>query len=103
MMANLNQPLDAIRRTIISAVQLVVQVNRLRDGSRKITSICEIVGLEGDNVVMEEIFRFQPDESAFDEKVHGNFVTQGIMQRSELVKKAQFYGLHKELMAAFRS
>ncbi len=58
MMANLNQPLDAIRRAIVSAIELVVQVNRLRDGSRKITSISEIVGLEGDSVVMEEIFRF---------------------------------------------
>ncbi|KLV04167.1 pilus assembly protein CpaF [Photobacterium aquae] len=102
MMANLNQPLDAIRRTIVSAVQLVIQVNRLRDGSRKITSISEIVGLEGDNVVMEEIFRFQPDDTHFSEKVQGQFVTQGIMQRSELMKKAQFFGLHNELMAAFR-
>lgn len=103
MMANLNQPLDAIRRTIVSAVQLVVQVNRLRDGSRKVTRIAEIVGAEGDNVVMEELFQFQPNETAFQEKVQGSFVTQGIMQRSELVKKAHFYGLYHELMAAFRS
>ncbi|MDF5300339.1 CpaF/VirB11 family protein, partial [Vibrio parahaemolyticus] len=54
MMANLNQPLDAIRRAIVSAIELVVQVSRLRDGSRKITSISEIIGLEGDSVVMEE-------------------------------------------------
>ncbi|MGR5501298.1 CpaF family protein [Vibrio sp. DNB22_10_4] len=101
MMANLNQPLEAIRRTIVSAVQLVVQVNRLRDGSRKITSISEIVGLEGDSVVMEEIYRFRYDDSEYGEAVKGEYVTNGIMQRSELVKKAQFFGLYKDLMASF--
>ncbi|WJT09627.1 CpaF family protein [Vibrio harveyi] len=102
MMANLNQPLDAIRRTIVSAVQMIVQVNRLRDGSRKITSISEIVGLEGDSVVMEEIYRFRYDDAHFGETVKGDFVTSGIMQRSELVKKAQFFGLYDELMASFK-
>jgi pilus assembly protein CpaF len=101
MMANLNQPLEAIRRTIVSAVQLVVQVNRLRDGSRKITSISEIVGLEGDSVVMEEIYRFRYDDSEYGEAVKGEYVTNGIMQRSELVKKSQFFGLYKDLMASF--
>lgn len=101
MMANLNQPLEAIRRTIVSAIQLVVQVNRLRDGSRKITSISEIVGLEGDSVVMEEIYRFRYDDSEYGEAVKGEYVTNGIMQRSELVKKAQFFGLYKDLMASF--
>ncbi|MFH0286344.1 CpaF family protein [Vibrio owensii] len=102
MMANLNQPLDAIRRAIVSAIELVVQVNRLRDGSRKVTSISEIVGLEGDSVVMEEIFRFQYDEVGYGEAVRGRFTTEGIMQRSELVKKAHFYGLYEELMVAFQ-
>jgi pilus assembly protein CpaF len=102
MMANLNQPLDAIRRTIVSAVQMIVQVNRLRDGSRKITSISEIVGLEGDSVVMEEIYRFRYDDAHYGENVKGEFVTNGIMQRSELVKKAQFFGLYEELIASFK-
>ncbi|MCL9774997.1 CpaF family protein [Vibrio methylphosphonaticus] len=102
MMANLNQPLDAIRRSIVSAVQIIVQISRLRDGSRKITNISEIVGLEGDSVVMEELYRFDYQESGYGEAVKGKFVTQGIMQRSELVKKAQFYGLYDELMSSFQ-
>lgn len=102
MMANLNQPLDAIRRAIVSAIELVVQVSRLRDGSRKITSISEIVGLEGESVVMEEIFRFQYEEVGYGEAVRGRFLTEGLMQRSELVKKAHFYGLYDELMKAFQ-
>ncbi|MGF1726081.1 CpaF family protein [Photobacterium nomapromontoriensis] len=103
MMANLNQPLDAIRRTIVSAVHLVIQVNRMRDGSRKVTSISEVIGLEGENVVMEEIFRYQQSDTELDGKLQGQFETQGIMQRSIIVKKAQFSGLYSELMAAFRS
>jgi pilus assembly protein CpaF len=102
MMANLNQPLDAIRRTIVSAVQMVVQVNRLRDGSRKITSISEIVGLEGDSVVLEEIYSFHYDNTSFGESVKGEYRTNGIMQRSELVKKAHFFGLYNDLMASFQ-
>lgn len=101
MMANLNQPLEAIRRSIVGAVQIIVQISRLRDGSRKVTSISEIVGMEGENVVMEEIYRFEYQESSLDEKVQGSFKTEGVMQRSELVKKAQFFGLYNELMASF--
>ncbi|WP_036820400.1 ATPase, T2SS/T4P/T4SS family, partial [Photobacterium sanctipauli] len=103
MMANLNQPLEAIRRTIVSAVNLIVQVSRQRDGTRKITSISEVVGLEGDNVVLEELFSFQTSEHQLPDRVMGEFVTPGIMQRSQLMQKAQFYGLHEELLAAFRS
>ncbi|MDC5705788.1 CpaF family protein [Vibrio europaeus] len=103
MMANLSLPLEAIRRTIVSAVNIVIQANRLHDGSRKITSISEVVGLEGENVVLEEIFRFEPDERQVEgEKIAGRFVTPGLMQRSELAKKSRYFGLYEELMAAFR-
>jgi pilus assembly protein CpaF len=102
MMASLNQPLDAIRRTIVGAVHLVVQVNRQRDGSRKITSISEVVGLEGENVVMEELFKFQPAEGQSMDKVLGEYVSPGIMQRSILMQRAAYFGLQDELMLAFR-
>ena len=102
MMASLNQPLDAIRRTIVGAVHLVVQVNRQRDGSRKITSISEVVGLEGENVVMEELFKFQPAEGQSMEKVLGEYISPGIMQRSILMQRAAYFGLQDELMLAFR-
>ncbi|WP_064792425.1 CpaF family protein [Shewanella woodyi] len=102
MMASLNQPLDAIRRTIVGAVHLVVQVNRQRDGSRKITSISEVVGLEGENVVMEELFKFQPTEGQSMEKVLGEYLSPGIMQRSVLMQRAAYFGLQDELILAFR-
>lgn len=102
MMATSNLPLEAIRRTIVSAVDLVVQVSRLHDGSRKVMSITEVVGIEGSNVVLEEIFRFQPLSSGIEEgKILGRFVTAGLMQRSVLVEKAKYFGLEQQLSQAF--
>lgn len=104
MMANSNLPLEAIRRTIVSAVDLVIQISRLHDGSRKVMSITEVVGLEGSNVVMEEIFRFQPMyQQSSDGKVRGNYVTAGLMQRSVLMEKARFFGLEEKLSSAFKA
>lgn len=103
MMANTNLPLEAIRRTIVSAVDIVIQVSRLHDGSRKVTSISEVVGIEGDNIVIEEIFRFkplyQPDNS--DGKIKGEFIDNGLLQRSVLTEKARFFGLSEQLNTIF--
>ncbi|GAM73387.1 type II/IV secretion system ATP hydrolase tadA/virB11/cpaF [Vibrio ishigakensis] len=101
MMANLALPLPAIRRTIVSAVNLIIQVNRLRDGSRKVTSISEIYGLEGEAPVMEEIFKFVPDEEQSKDKITGQFVSSGLSSRSEITIRASEYGLSRELDAAF--
>lgn len=104
MMATNNLPLEAIRRTIVSAVDIIVQISRLHDGSRKIMSITEVVGIEGNNVVLEEIFRFEPaHEQQQNSKIKGNFITAGLMQRSVLVEKARFFGLEDQLNSAFRS
>ncbi|WP_261815597.1 CpaF family protein [Vibrio gallicus] len=101
MMANLALPLPAIRRTIVSAVNLIIQVNRLRDGSRKVTSISEIYGMEGEAPVMEEIYRFAPDADQEKDKISGRFVTAGLPSRSQISIRAAEYGLSKELEAAF--
>lgn len=101
MMATSNLPLEAIRRTIVSAVDIVVQISRLHDGSRKVMSITEVVGIEGSNVVLEEIFKFQPTSTIDNGKVQGRFVTAGMMQRSVLVQKAKFFGLEEQLAQAF--
>jgi pilus assembly protein CpaF len=102
MMATNNLPLEAIRRNIVSAVDLVIQISRLHDGSRKVMSVSEVVGLEGQSVVLEEIFRFVPSQmQAEDGKVRGNFVTAGLMQRSILVEKARFFGLDAQLSQLF--
>lgn len=103
MMATSNLPLEAIRRTIVSAVDLIIQVNRLHDGSRKVMSITEVMGLEGNNVVLEEIFRFEPSYQQSEHGVlEGDFVTSGLMKRSVLFEKARFFGLEERLIEAFR-
>jgi len=61
MMAGMELPVSAIRTQVASAMDLVVQQTRLRDGSRKVTSISEISGMEGDVITMQELFRFQTD------------------------------------------
>ena len=102
MMANSNLPLEAIRRTIVSAVDLVIQISRLHDGSRKVMSISEVFGLEGTSVVMEEIFRFEASRvNEGDDKVYGDFISAGLMKRSVLVEKARFFGLEGNLNAIF--
>ena len=58
-MANLNIPDRAVRQQIASAIHAVIQVSRLSDGTRKLTSICEITGMEGEVVCMQDIFRFE--------------------------------------------
>ncbi|NLE38600.1 MAG: CpaF family protein, partial [Pirellulaceae bacterium] len=78
MMAGFELPLKAMRTQIASAVDLIVQVNRLQGGPRKITSITEIVGMEQDTVVMQDIYRF--DKLGMDEagRAYGQFVATGI-------------------------
>jgi pilus assembly protein CpaF len=103
MMATNNLPLEAIRRTIVSAVDIIIQISRLHDGSRKVMYITEVVGLEGQNVVMEELFRFQAHHNQSpDGKVKGDFITPGLMQRSVLMEKARFFGLEGQLAKAFK-
>ncbi|MDD9157943.1 CpaF family protein [Aliivibrio sp. S4TY2] len=102
MMATNNLPLQAIRRSIVSAVDIVIQISRLHDGTRKIMSISEVIGLEGDNVVLEEIFKFQPSKVQDEtNKVKGHFLTSGLMQRSVLMEKARFFGMEDTIQAAF--
>ncbi len=79
-MANLNLPEKAIRQQIASAIQVVIQVGRLSDGSRKITQVSEIVGMEGDVISMQDIFRFDR-RGVEDGKVLGEFRPTGIRPR----------------------
>lgn len=104
MMAAPNLPLDAIRRNIASAVDIIVQVSRLHDGSRKVMAISEIMGIEGQNVVLEEVFKFEPsyDQRQPDGRIIGNFVTSGLISRSRLKQKARFFDMQALLEGAFK-
>ena len=60
LMAGFDLPVRAIREQVASAINVVVQLDRMTDGSRKVTSVQEIQGLEGDTILLQEIFRFRP-------------------------------------------
>ena len=77
-MANLNIPDSAIRRQITSALDVVVQVSRLSDGTRKVTALTEIVGMEGEVVTMQDIFSFQKMGVGENGEVLGEFTPTGI-------------------------
>ena len=77
-MANLNIPEAAIRRQIASALDVVIQVSRLSDGTRKIISIAEITGMEGNVVTMQDIFVFQKQGISENGEVIGQFVATGV-------------------------
>jgi pilus assembly protein CpaF len=77
-MANLNIPETAIRRQIASALDVVVQVTRLSDGKRKVTTIAEVTGMEGEVVTMQDIFVFQKKGIGEKGEVLGEFVPTGI-------------------------
>jgi pilus assembly protein CpaF len=77
-MANLNIPERAIRQQIASAVNLIVQVSRLSDGTRKVTGISEITGMEGDVITMQDVFLFERTGLGPDGRVRGRFRATGI-------------------------
>jgi pilus assembly protein CpaF len=77
-MANLNIPDTAIRRQIASAIDVVIQVSRLSDGTRKLTTLAEIVGMEGEVVTMQDIFEFKKMGIGENGEVLGEFRPTGI-------------------------
>ena len=77
-MSNLNIPEKAVRQQIASAINLIVQVTRLSDGTRKVTGVTEIVGMEGDTITMQDIFLFERTGVRPDGKVTGRFRATGI-------------------------
>ena len=78
MMAGMDLPVKVIREQIASAVDLIVQTARLKDGSRKVTSITEVAGMEGETVVMTDIFRFEQSGVSSDGQIIGELKPTGI-------------------------
>ncbi|MFZ7092957.1 CpaF family protein [Primorskyibacter sp. 2E233] len=89
-MAGIEMPLKAVRSQISSAVNLIVQASRLQDGSRRMTSITEITGMEGDVISMQEIFRFQRVGLTPENKIIGHFTATGV--RSHFSERFRMWG-----------
>jgi pilus assembly protein CpaF len=82
LMAGMELPVRAIREQIASAVDLIIQQARLRDGSRRITHITEVQGMEGDVILLQDIFVFTYEGSRPDGKVNGRLRYTGIRPRA---------------------
>jgi pilus assembly protein CpaF len=91
-MANLNLPERAVRQQIASAVNLIIQAMRLSDGSRRVTAISEITGMEGDVIVMQDLFLFERTGISPERKVIGRFRATGI--RPKCSDKLAAAGIH---------
>ena len=77
-MAGIEMPLKAVRSQIASAVNLIVQISRLQDGTRRMVSITEITGMEGEIITMQEVFRFEREGIEPDGRIIGHFTGCGI-------------------------
>ena len=77
LMSGMELPVKAIREQIVSALDLIVQQSRLSDGSRKITDISEVTGLEGDKITIQDIFHFKQTGLDINSKVQGSFSSTG--------------------------
>ncbi|NVK46924.1 MAG: CpaF family protein [Rhodobacteraceae bacterium] len=89
-MAGIEMPLKAVRSQISSAVNLIVQASRLQDGSRRMVSITEVTGMEGDVISMQEVFRFQRTGLTPDNKIIGHFTATGV--RSHYSERFRMWG-----------
>ena len=78
LMSGMDLPLKVVRQQIASAVDLIIQQTRLKDGSRKVTAITEVVGMEGDTVVMTDVFKFEQTGVGKDGKILGDLKATGI-------------------------
>ena len=79
LMAGMELPAKAIREQIAGAVDMIIQIGRLSDGSRKITSITEVVGMQGDVVTLQEVFRFKEEGFTKKGQIVGQFQASGII------------------------
>ena len=78
LMAGMDLPLKVVRQQIASAIDLIVQQTRLKDGSRKVTAITEVAGMEGETVALTDIFKFEQTGVTTDGKVQGDLKQTGI-------------------------
>lgn len=97
-MAGINLPSKAVRTQIAAAVNLIVQVSRMRDGVRRITHIMEVVGMEGDVITTQDLFLYQYQGEGADGLLKGSFNPTGM--RPHFLPRAEYYGLGRALLEA---
>ena len=97
-MAGMNLPSKAIRTQISDALDMIVQVSRMRDGVRRVQYVTEVIGMEGDVVITQDLFQYKFTGEDEHGKLTGEFVSSGI--RPHFMDRAEYYGLGRALMTA---
>ena len=97
-MAGINLPPKAVRTQIASAIDMIVQISRMRDGMRRLTNIMEVVGMEGDVITTQELYSFEFEGEDAQGNVKGTFKSSGL--RPHFLPKASYFGLDRALMEA---
>lgn len=97
-MAGVKLPNEAVRSQIAGAIDMIVQISRMRDGKRRITHVTEVVGMEGEVVTTQDLFTFQFEGEDADGNIIGSFKSSGL--RPAFIERAQYFGLDKALLEA---
>jgi pilus assembly protein CpaF len=97
-MAGINLPSKAVRTQIASAVNLIIQISRMRDGVRRITHVTEVVGMEGDVIITQDLFNYEFQGEDENGKLIGEFRSSGI--RPNFTPQASYFGLEQALIEA---
>jgi pilus assembly protein CpaF len=100
MMAGMDLPLKVVRQQVSSAIDLIIQQTRLKDGSRKVTQITEVVGMEGDTVVLTDIFKFDQTGVGEGGKILGELKPTGIRPLFTPRLEASGYKLSADIFMA---
>ncbi|WP_373002293.1 ATPase, T2SS/T4P/T4SS family [Hyphomonas sp.] len=98
-MGGFSLPARTIREMIVGSIDVVVQASRLRDGSRRIMCITEVMGMEGDTIVLQDVLKFEMDGEDADGKIIGSHRGTGI-GRPRFWERASYFNLERELAAA---
>lgn len=100
-MAGINLPSKAVRTQISGAVNLIVQISRMRDGGRRVTHVTEVIGMEGEVIITQDLFTFEFEGEDENGKLIGKFRSSGI--RPNFSHQAAYFGLEKQLLEAMSS
>ena len=95
-MAGINLPSKAVRTQIASAVDIIVQASRMRDGVRRVAAVTEVVGMEGDVIVTQDLYTYDFQGEDDRGKLRGSFRSAGV--RPHFMPKAEYFGLGQTLM-----
>ncbi|PAX08804.1 flagellar protein FlaI [Sphingomonas lenta] len=96
MMSDIKVPKEAISRQIADSVDMIIQVKRLRDGSRRVTNVTEVIGMEGPVIVTQELFKFEYLDESADGKIIGEYRSMGL--RPYTLDKAKQFGFDQAFL-----